>query len=48
MFQMNSEQLTVLLFVTVGDENIRGLLHPQTEKLHRLFPILVNLEDLVF
>lgn len=40
--------LTILLFVTMGDQNISGLLHPQIEKFHRLFAILVNFEDLVF
>lgn len=43
-----SRQLTILLFVTVGDQNISGLLHPQIEKFYRLFAVLVNLEDLMF
>lgn len=39
---------TILLFVAMRDENIGGFLHPQAEKFHRLFAILVNFKNLVF
>lgn len=40
--------LTILLFVTMVDQNIGGFHHSQIEEFHWLFSILVNFEDLMF
>lgn len=44
----HQDNFTILLFVTVGDQNICGLLHPQIEEFHSVFSVLVDLENLMF